>query len=181
MNLTRRALFTAVLGSIKCRVIGAPQKQDKAAMRPSTSALFFQNFLSARGLSVSSLTSKQLVNSSLEFFREVPFSGLGRGQDSDMLLFQWGIFNWGKGEHFELNITRQFIESGSMGDDGMSQLRLTAYFAPTQALRAIRVSNRWCETRNDLENFAKYIATSEAYLAVQNAKPTEVQLTWHKV
>lgn len=181
MNSTRCILLTAVLSSITCHVLGAPSKQNKVVMHPATSASFLQDFLSERGLSVSSLTPKQLVDVSLAFFQKVPASGLSQVRESDMLLFQWGVFNWGQGERFQLDITRQFIESESMGDDGMSQLRLTAYFAPTKALREIKVSNRWCETKKQLEKFANYIATSEAFLAVRNAKPIEVTMAWHKV
>jgi hypothetical protein len=48
-----------------------------------------------------------------------------------------GTYNWGKGEHFELNITRQLIRSGGDSDSDIFQLGLTLRFPPSDALRAI--------------------------------------------
>jgi hypothetical protein len=33
-----------------------------------------------------------------------------------MLLFQWGTYDWGTGEHFGFNLTRQLIGEGRVDD-----------------------------------------------------------------
>ena len=46
----------------------------------------------------------------IRFFQEVrPDSRIVEGA-GDMLLYQWGVHDWGQGPSFQLNITRQFIE-----------------------------------------------------------------------
>lgn len=181
MNDVRRSLLTALLCSATGNVFGAAASGKKPAMRPMTSASVFQTFISERGLSTARMSPRQLVAVTLEFYRDVPAAGLDSSDSSDMLLYQWGVVNWGKGEFFEFDITRQFTETGTSGDDGMSQLRLTACFPPTQALRAIKMSNRWCESKRDLAAFNAFIAASEAFKALENVIPARVELRWSKV
>lgn len=45
-------------------------------------------------------------------------------EDGDMLLYQWGTYDWGAGRWFEINITRQFIPSDG-AEDEILQLSLT--------------------------------------------------------
>lgn len=156
----------------------APTRSD---MKPSTSATSFEEFLARRHLAISTLTIPQIVENTLAFYRAVRALGLSPNHDSDMLLFQWGVFNWGKGEFFEFDVTRQFITAGESGDDAISQLRCTAYFVPTSNLRAIPVSNRWCPSVSEADSFSKYIVGSAAYRAVQGIKPSKVAAGWEKV
>ena len=59
-------------------------------------------------------------------------------QDGDGILAQYGVYDWGDGEHFDLGMTRQFSFSDEDGEyDHMSQLNCTFHFAPTDELRAI--------------------------------------------
>lgn len=150
-------------------------------MRPSNSLQRLHSFLSAHGLAASGVLAPQLVEMAILFFREVYSAGLDSNPSSDMLLYQWGVFNFGQGEHFQFGITRQFIEVGSGGDHGMSQLSFVAYYAPTPELRKIRVSNRWCESRQEVKNFHAYILASEAYAAVKTQQPVFVKVAWNKV
>jgi hypothetical protein len=140
-----------------------------------------QDFLASRGLSASRLTVPQLIESSLEFYRSVRATDLAKGPGSDMLLFQWGIFDWGKGENFEVDLTRQFITASALGDDAISQLRCTAFFSPTPELRAIPMANRWCRSVTEVEPFAAFIHQSAAYRAVSARAPLQVQLRWNKI
>jgi putative lipase involved disintegration of autophagic bodies len=150
-------------------------------MKPSTSVASFQDFLAQRRLAQGDLTVPQLVESTLSFYQSVRASGLAKDDQSDMLLFQWGVFDWGHGEHFEFDITRQFISAGAFGDDAISQLRCTAYFAPTSELRAIPIANRWCSSVAEVGSFSTFIRGSAAYRAVSSLKPSQVSLRWGKI
>jgi hypothetical protein len=91
-------------------------------------------------VNLSSSTARNGLAQMLAFYASVPATGCG-GPDGDMLLFQWGTYDWGKGRHFELNITRQFIEQGLEDDDAISQLSLTYRFTPNPELDALADSN----------------------------------------
>jgi hypothetical protein len=123
----------------------------------------------------------QLVESALSFYQNVRATGLTKSALSDMLLFQWGVFDWGRGERFEFDITRQFISAGRSGDEAISQLRCIAYFAPTADLRSIPKANRWCESVANLDSFGAFIRNSDAYGAVSLLKPNLVSLQWGAV
>ena len=150
-------------------------------MTPDTSAAAFESFLAQRGIQMSSMDIPQLVESALSFFETVKAAGLAEGSGTDMLLFQWGVYNWGRGEHFEFDITRQFVSADGEDDDAISQLRCTAYFEPLPALRALTKSNRWCESLVDLPAFSVFVRESAAYRSVQSLKPLKVSVEWSGV
>lgn len=150
-------------------------------MTPSQSASAMQAFLASRGISATLFKAPQLIESVLEFYRSVRASGLAKGPQSDMLLFQWGVYDWGMGESFEFDLTRQFISASDFGDGAISQLRCTAHFAPTPALRGLSASNRWCSSVADIEPFSRFIYDSTAFRAIASATPVRVTITWSKV
>jgi len=98
-------------------------------MTPSTSVNAFEEFIEGRGGALPDLTVRTGVAEMLAFYETVLPVGCA-SQNGDMLLFQWGIYDWGDGKHFEINMTRQFIESAAEDDDAISQLQLVFRFAP---------------------------------------------------
>ncbi len=91
------------------------------------------------------------------------------------LLYQWGCYDWGEGEFFELNITRQFID-GAGEDEDIRQLLLTFKYKPTTSLRRVKDGNLWCKSPNDLKKFQSFIDSSEALRAVAETDPAQVTL-----
>jgi hypothetical protein len=81
-----------------------------------------------------------------------------------MLLFQWGTRDWGKGEAFEYNLTRQLTP----GDDDADiwQLRLTFRFAPSPERRALGAGNQWCHSPAELAGLRSFVRGSAAFAAV---------------
>ena len=49
----------------------------------------------------------------------------GQKEGEDSLLFQWGIFDWGEGEHFEIDVTRQLAPDNR---DEIQHLHTTLLF-----------------------------------------------------
>lgn len=74
-----------------------------------------------------------------------------------MLLFQYGIFNWGDelGEHFSLDITRQFI---APKEDEPYQLNFTLIYEP-EPFREMGSYSCWSGDYPDIESFALHIKT----------------------
>jgi hypothetical protein len=84
-----------------------------------------------------------------------------------MLLVQWGIYNWGRGAHFDFVISRQFILEESDGSDaGMFELSLTFRFAPTEELRGFGRGSKWCDSPDEIHTFEEFVRLLPAYQSV---------------
>ena len=111
----------------------------------------------------------------LDFYRDMRAEGCDLDHDGDMVLYQWGCYDWGEGEFFKLDITRQFID-GAGEDDDIRQLHLTFKFEPAEPLREVKNGNRWCCSPKDLPAFRSFIDSSKAMKAVADAKGKAVSL-----
>lgn len=137
----------------------------------------FRRFLDARSLELASLSPEAGVRSVLEFYRTTRFDTPSIG-NPDMLLFQWGTYDWGDGQHFEVDLTRQLIWPSSENEDEIWQLSLTFKFQPDDELRALGSGDRWCEELSEIEEFEKYIQTSSALQAVASRIVPLVELSF---
>ena len=80
-------------------------------------------------------------------------------QDGDGILAQYGTYDFGDGEHFDLDMTRQFSFSDDEGEyDHMSQLTCAFRFEPTPELRAVGEANLWGFSRPRDEFFEQALA-----------------------
>ncbi len=155
-------------------------------MRPDESADRLRDFARANGVDLKKCTPQAGIAQMLAFYREVAVEGCS-DEDGDMLLFQWGTYDWGKGKAFELDITRQFIDmhpdygDDDEDDDGdddeqgqFSQLSLTFHFAPSPELDALDMGNRWCESQADLADFEAYVAGTAPMLSLGDKRAKRV-------
>ena len=149
-------------------------------MVPESARDAFITRLTARAVDLTSLALAQGMSEMLDFFEGVRADDCA-SCDGDMLLFQWGTYDWGTGEHFEVDIARQFIAADLEGDDVISQLHLTYRFAPTSLLRDRGTGNRWCKSLAEISTFKDYIAGHPAIRAVSGMEPVEVALTYEDV
>lgn len=152
-------------------------------MTPATSLAAFEQRLSLGGRSVSALAASDGVEAMLAFYAAERCDGCVLEEDADMLLFQWGTYNWGDSTHFELNITRQLMPGGGGGgdededdDEGILQLSLTFRFPPTAELQALGSGNEWCDTPSGLPAFRACIDACPAFERVGSRIPSEVVL-----
>jgi hypothetical protein len=145
------------------------------AMKPRGAKKQFLEVLRAKGRRPSSLTPAEGVAVMLDFYRDERAEGCELDKDGEMLLYQWGCYDWGEGEFFEFDITRQFID-GAGEDEDIRQLHLTFKFEPTEALRKVKEGNHWCHSPKDLAAFRSYVDSSKALKAIADAVPVEVSL-----
>lgn len=143
-------------------------------MKPVESPVAFKSFIASQGISISSCTPRQGVEQMFAFYQSKKPAGCD-GPDGDMLLFQWGTFDWGNGRHFELNITRQFIEESLQDDDAISQLSLTFRFNPTLELEDLSEGSRWCTGPSEFSLVKDFALSSVPFLAVAD-QPAAVEL-----
>ena len=116
----------------------------------------------------------------LAFYKDVRAPEVDLAHDGDMLLFQWGTYDWGEGPMFEVDLTRQFIAHEGEDDD-IWQLHLTYRFAPSETLRAIGKGQRWCSHPNDIAEFERFIGAHPAMVAVGSSKDAHVSLDYESV
>ena len=86
----------------------------------------FERTLHGNGQTLSDLTVDRGVAIMLAFYRDQRASDCSIDSDGDMLLFQFGTHDWGDGESFEFDLTRQFIIDGDDdAGENIFQLSLT--------------------------------------------------------
>jgi hypothetical protein len=149
-------------------------------MKPLNAEKEFRAFLLRRGTSLEGLDAVVGLNAMVAFYREVRGQGLRFEHDEDMLLFQWGCYERNDGVAFDFDITRQLIfdepEEGSIW-----QLSLSFRFDPTDDLRALGDSNRWCESLDALPSFEEFLAHHPAVALVANHAPRSRHLNYGTV
>jgi hypothetical protein len=124
----------------------------------------FLRFLAARGESLPKMTPSRAVEAMLSFYQDVRAEECNLAGNADMLLFQWGTHDWGHGDHFELDITRQFI-FGDGEDEDIWQFHVTFRFAPNEDLAQLASGDRWCRSLEDLPGFTLFVREHPASVA----------------
>ena len=150
-------------------------------MLPSDSSGTLTQFLNDQGLDAESAPLDRVIAAFLEFYATVRAADLSPAPESDMLLFQYGVYDWGAGELFELDIARQFIAAVPNDDDAISQLHCTTMFVPTSDLMAIQPWNVWCQDRAGLGEFNEIILSSIGYQGVLRENPVRREIRWEQV
>jgi hypothetical protein len=144
-------------------------------MKPRAAKTRFLKRLEAAGVALNTLTPAAGVEAMLAFYNEERADRCDLDEDGDMLLFQWGINDWGHGPAFEVNLTRQLIVADDE-DDSPQQLSLTFRFDPTVAPKGLKDGNRWCESPDGLAAFRRFVSASKAFQAVGQLAPAGVEL-----
>ena len=91
--------------------------------KPQNARKEFEAMLRSRGLYEHDLSLIDGSEALFDFYRDQRPSGrvFEQHEDADMLLFQWGTFDWGAGEHFAFNLTRQIIVDEEAEDEDIWQ------------------------------------------------------------
>ncbi len=147
-------------------------------MQPEDSAEQFEQFVAAAGLSVATLVPSEAARLMLAFYRQVRADSCLLDQQGDMVLFQYGAYDFGQGRTFQFDLTRQFVtDAEDVDDQEMSQLSLTVHFAVADQLRALS-GERWCESLAEADEFEQFITSQEVTAAVASIQPLRTTLEW---
>lgn len=104
-------------------------------------------------------------------FAAIPVEGVDP-DEGDLLLFQWGAYDWadGNGERFEIDVTRQFSILDRRSEyDHMEQLRCTFYYEPTAELLAFGSGERWLPP--DLESGFAEVESLPVFGVLRDRRP----------
>lgn len=131
-----------------------------------------ENFVALNKLDLSATISEIL-----RLYADIRISNTSPEENGDMLLFQWGTYDWGEGNFFEFDIARQIISAELEGEDpeeGIKQLNVTFKYSPNTSTKKLKDGNAWCESPSELSEFQDTILESSAYQWCVNEKPVSV-------
>lgn len=100
--------------------------------------------------------------------------------DGDMLLFQYGTYDWGNGERFSISLTRQLIVPHSEDSD-IWQLELSFSYLPNETLRSFQNGDKWCGNPDQLDAYRSSVLNSPVFIACSSDRAETVNLTWEHV
>lgn len=147
-------------------------------MKPEQSKDQFLKRLKAAGHDGSTLIPKIGMEAMFSFYESVRAEGCDVEADGDMLLFQWGIYDWGDGSHFSFNITRQFLLT--QDDEEPAQLKLTFRYPESELLKKLDHGTHWCDAPEKLTEFRRFVKDTPAYQTVQESNAEIVELEYER-
>lgn len=112
----------------------------------------------------------------LDFYAQERTDGCDPSRAQDTLLIQWGTFDWGDGEHFEVDMTRQVVLPGVVDDDAIWQLHLTYRFTASPGLSGLGSGERWCASPSELPVLERFMAISPVTTALAGRLDATVEL-----
>ena len=123
------------------------------------------------------MNGAEALSAMAEFFVSERADGCDATRQGDMLLYQWGTFDWGDGPSFQFDITRQFIV-GDGEDDEIFQLRFTLHYPVSDEAKALGSGNRWCKSLTQLDDFQNFIRQSAAYAFAAQRSAERVEIDY---
>ena len=142
-----------------------------------------REFLDQRSLALEQAALVTLFAALVDWFEsERAHDAAAIEDDGDMLLFQWGTYDWGGGSTFSYNLTRQFATSAAdPADQEIWQLGLTAHYDLTAQLTRLGSANRWCGSPSECDDLREHIRASPATGRVAAEDPLRVEITFERV
>ena len=117
-----------------------------------------ENYISTNSI----LTIDSVIQLSIQLYNDLKVYGASDSAelDNDMLLFQYGTYDWGdeKGNHTSFDITRQFI----LGNNEFYQLSFSLIFNAGY-LTDTDIYNSWNSDFKDLQAWANNIKLTRGY------------------
>jgi hypothetical protein len=137
----------------------------------------FNRFGEGKGTKVDSLSLSDFPRLLIDYYQEVEFTEVDRADDGDMLLFQYGTYDWGNGPFFEVDFTRQFYQFFTDAEDHeILQQSFTFYFDP-EPFRHIDSFNLWSNAVASLSEFEGAIVNSQGYREAVAQRPQRFEIS----
>jgi len=127
------------------------------------------------------LTPDALIQLSVQLFQNVRVEEINTKEaDDDMLLFQYGTYNWYDevGEHFSIDITRQLTMDEEDGD--MFQLSWSLIYDPAPFID-VKDDNSWCRHFTTMNEWEGYIKSTAGYQRACSIAPKTSKLIFNQV
>lgn len=138
----------------------------------------FEDLVASHTPDLQNLSPENGVGLMVQFYQNTRFDDCLLEEDGDMLLVQWGTYDWGEGRHFEFDITRQLVPDET--DPPICQLSLTFRYLPSDEFTLIGSTNRWLNepTTEAIKDFKAFIFESDAFKAVSIREPVSIKIDY---
>ena len=128
------------------------------------------------------MTPADLLNIAITFYETYPCDGCDPQEDADILLFQSGLYDCGKGKNFEVDFVRQFILNDDAGEyDHMEQLHCTFYYPASLAEGKNIDFNVWSIGCSSLADFRTKVTEADGFRLALEAKPRRIRIHQEQV
>lgn len=94
-----------------------------------------------------------------------------RSEDADMLLFQYGVYDWGEGKNLEIDFVRQIIKK-----DSVNQIHITLKFPYKEKFSRIESYSEWYNSYNNDKTLKEWKNEIENLAIFQETKGMEYKL-----
>jgi len=123
----------------------------------------FNRFAEGKGIDLDGLSLSHFPRLLINYYKDVELPDVETTEDGDLLLFQYGTYDWGHGLFFEVDFTRQSYKSFANGEDhAIVQQRFTFYFDP-QPFQNITSFDLWSNAAASLDEFEAGVRISQGY------------------
>jgi hypothetical protein len=137
----------------------------------------FNTYAKGKGIDVDGLSLSDFPHLLIDYHKDVEFTEVSRADDGDMLLFQYGTYDWGEGLFFEIDFTRQFYQFFTDTDDHeIIQQSFTFYLDPKD-LDHVTSFNLWSNALESIEEFETMILKSEGYIEAVRRTPEKFEIS----
>ena len=123
------------------------------------------------------LSVDAFISLSHDLYQNIKVTGISDSGDemSDMLLFEYGIWDWGdeNGRHFGFSIARQFF---APDDDEPYQLVFSLIFDPAPFAN-VRGNTIWSDGYGNVDDFFADITKTDGYKLAEQAPVLKYELT----
>jgi hypothetical protein len=135
----------------------------------------FEEVIEALSPDINRLLPEDGIRGLVKFYQMERIDGCDMENDGDMLLFQWGIYNFTGKNEFQINITRQLL---LLEEDEPYQLSLTFYYDVNDDNSTIKAGNFWCNNVKDISGFLRMIDKNSTYQVLKDKKAAKVEMTY---
>ena len=103
-------------------------------------------------------------------------------EDGDMLLFQWGTYDWGQGPSLHYNFTRQFIlDEREDEDEAIWQVSVVFHFPPRRGdVGDWSSGETWATRPSELESFRNFVEGCEITKVIRYLTPTRIEVKFQQ-
>lgn len=129
-----------------------------------------------RGLKPETLSIDLFPDLIVAYYVECPFSGVDLDQDGDMLLFQYGAWNFNKERYFELDFTRQlYLQGNEEKGHQVYQMSIT-FFYPEELFQNLASLNKWAMNHCEIDVFCDFVKSSPGFVRASGLRQSKLEI-----
>lgn len=141
----------------------------------------FMSYINDRGIDITRLVPDRALELLVNYYKDIRVAGCEIDLEQDMLLYQWGTYDWGEGLWFEFEITRQITVEEKDEYAGMYQLHLTLKYRDCDELSLLDNGCFWCSSLFEVDEFKEEIMNSDVMKAIVSKDIQQVSIIYEQV